>query len=45
MFIRKAIAWALQEYGKTGPDTVRDFVAGVRDRLAPLFVREALKNL
>ncbi|MFC5802840.1 DNA alkylation repair protein [Streptomyces formicae] len=44
-FIRKAIGWSLREYAKTDPDAVRDFVAGARDRLAPLSVREALKNL
>ncbi|WP_351234698.1 DNA alkylation repair protein [Streptomyces sp. NPDC002133] len=44
-FIRKAIGWSLREYAKTDPDAVRDFVAGARDRLAPLAVREALKNL
>ncbi|MGW2563691.1 DNA alkylation repair protein [Streptomyces sp. NPDC001514] len=44
-FIRKAIGWSLREYAKTDPDAVRDFVAGARDRLAPLSAREALKNL
>ncbi|MGW8952950.1 DNA alkylation repair protein [Streptomyces sp. NPDC055709] len=44
-FIRKAIGWSLREYAKTDPDAVRDFVATSRDRLAPLSVREALKNL
>ncbi|MEU0396241.1 DNA alkylation repair protein [Streptomyces sp. NPDC006208] len=44
-FIRKAIGWALREYGKTDPDAVREFVEGARDRLSPLSVREALKNL
>ncbi|MFD7446039.1 DNA alkylation repair protein [Streptomyces sp. NPDC059909] len=44
-FIRKAIGWSLREYAKTDPDAVRDFVAGACDRLAPLSVREALKNL
>ncbi|MGW1883806.1 DNA alkylation repair protein [Streptomyces sp. NPDC001970] len=44
-FIRKAIGWSLREYAKTDPDAVRDFVTGARDRLAPLSVREALKNL
>ncbi|WP_328403134.1 DNA alkylation repair protein [Streptomyces sp. NBC_00390] len=44
-FIRKAIGWALREYAKTDPDAVREFVEGARDRLAPLSVREALKNL
>ncbi|MET8678956.1 DNA alkylation repair protein [Streptomyces sp. NPDC004647] len=44
-FIRKAIGWALREYAKTDPEAVRSFVESARDRLAPLSVREALKNL
>ncbi|WP_328680475.1 DNA alkylation repair protein [Streptomyces sp. NBC_00322] len=44
-FIRKAIGWCLREYAKTDADAVRDFVERHRDRLAPLSVREALKNL
>ncbi|WP_031091334.1 DNA alkylation repair protein [Streptomyces sp. NRRL WC-3549] len=44
-FIRKAIGWSLREYAKTDPHAVRAFVDGARDRLAPLSVREALKNL
>ncbi|MFE6129107.1 DNA alkylation repair protein [Streptomyces sp. NPDC056437] len=44
-FIRKAIGWCLREYAKTDPDAVRDFVGSARDRLSPLSVREALKNL
>ncbi|MBD9734115.1 DNA alkylation repair protein [Streptomyces sp. H28] len=44
-FVRKAIGWCLREYAKTDPEAVRAFVARERDRLAPLSVREALKNL
>lgn len=44
-FLRKAIGWSLREYAKTGPDEVRAFVEENRTRLAPLSVREALKNL
>ncbi|MDH2390657.1 DNA alkylation repair protein [Streptomyces sp. HNM0663] len=44
-FIRKAIGWALREYARTDPEAVRAFVAGAHDRLAPLSVREAVKNL
>ncbi|MFF4536621.1 DNA alkylation repair protein [Streptomyces aureus] len=44
-FVRKAVGWCLREYAKTDPDTVRDFVARERTRLAPLSVREALKNI
>lgn len=44
-FIRKAIGWCLREYAKTDADAVRSFVAAHRDALAPLSVREALKNV
>ncbi|MGW7088536.1 DNA alkylation repair protein [Streptomyces sp. NPDC054871] len=44
-FIRKAIGWCLREYAKTDPEAVRGFVERERGRLAPLSVREALKNL
>ncbi|MBW5423715.1 DNA alkylation repair protein [Streptomyces sp. BG9H] len=44
-FIRKAIGWSLREYAKTDPEAVRAFVGRHRDRLSPLSVREALKNL
>ncbi|MFI1470268.1 DNA alkylation repair protein [Streptomyces wuyuanensis] len=44
-FVRKAIGWSLREYARTDPDAVRGFVGSARDRLAPLSVREALKNL
>ncbi|CAM5233783.1 DNA alkylation repair protein [Streptomyces avidinii] len=44
-FLRKAIGWALREYAKTDPDAVRAFVEAERGTLAPLSVREALKNL
>lgn len=40
-FLQKAIGWALREYSKTAPETVRDFVA--KHPLAPLSKREALK--
>lgn len=42
-FIQKAIGWALREYAKTNPETVREFVADAG--LKPLSVREALKNI
>ena len=42
-FIRKAIGWALREYGKTDPHAVVDFVRS--RRLSPLSEREALRNL
>lgn len=44
-FIRKAIGWALREYAKTDPDAVRGYVRARHDRLAPLSVREALRNI
>ncbi|MEV6017224.1 MULTISPECIES: DNA alkylation repair protein [unclassified Streptomyces] len=44
-FVRKAIGWCLREYAKTDPGAVRDFVTAERARLAPLSVREALKNI
>jgi 3-methyladenine DNA glycosylase AlkD len=44
-FIRKAIGWALREYGKTDPEWVRAFVAGHAGRLSPLSRREAQRNL
>lgn len=42
-FIRKAIGWALRQYGRTDPDAVRAFV--VTRNLSPLSVREALRRL
>lgn len=44
-FLRKGIGWALREYAKTDPDWVRAFVAMHHDRLSPLSVREATRNL
>ncbi|MFJ3726813.1 DNA alkylation repair protein [Streptomyces sp. NPDC090045] len=44
-FLRKAIGWSLREYAKTDPGAVRAFVEAERGSLAPLSVREALKNL
>jgi 3-methyladenine DNA glycosylase AlkD len=44
-FVRKAVGWCLREYAKTDPDAVRAFVAEHRQRLAPLSVREALRNV
>ncbi|REE91395.1 DNA-7-methylguanine glycosylase [Paenibacillus taihuensis] len=42
-FIRKAIGWALREYGKTDAVAVKQFVA--ETELSPLSVREALKHI
>jgi 3-methyladenine DNA glycosylase AlkD len=44
-FIRKAIGWALREFGKTDPEWVRAFVAEHGEGLSPLSRREALRNL
>ena len=41
LFIQKAIGWALREYSKTAPETVKSFVDSTE--LAPLSRREALK--
>lgn len=43
-FIRKAIGWALREYGKTDPAYVVAFVAA-EPRLSPLSRREALRRI
>ena len=44
-FIRKAIGWALRQYAWVQPDEVRRYVDAHRDRLSPLSIREALKNI
>jgi 3-methyladenine DNA glycosylase AlkD len=44
-FIRKAIGWALREYGKSHPEAVREYVAAHEAELSPLSRREALKHL
>lgn len=44
-FIRKAIGWALRDYARWDPGSVRDFVDSHRMSLSPLTVREALKRL
>lgn len=44
-FIRKAIGWALREYGKANPDVVRHYVAENESRLSGLSRREALRRL
>ena len=44
-FIRKAIGWALRQYAWTDPKEVKRYVKANKDRLSPLSVREALKNV
>jgi 3-methyladenine DNA glycosylase AlkD len=42
-FIQKAIGWALREYSKTNPESVRSFISSTS--LAPLSIREGSKYL
>jgi 3-methyladenine DNA glycosylase AlkD len=44
-FIQKAIGWALREYSKINPTSVKDFVTKNENILAPLSKREALKRI
>ncbi len=44
-FIRKALGWALRDYGRVAPEAVRTFVAQHENELSGLTKREALKNL
>lgn len=44
-FIRKAVGWALRQYGRTDPAWVRAWVHAHRGQLSPLSLREALKHL
>jgi 3-methyladenine DNA glycosylase AlkD len=44
-FLRKAIGWALRQYGWTNPEEVRRYVRRNASRLSPLSQREALKNI
>ncbi len=44
-FIRKAIGWALREYGKVAPERVVAFVSAHEAELSGLSRREALKHL
>lgn len=43
-FIRKAIGWALRQYARTKPGSVKRFVKEHQKHLSPLSVREALKH-
>ncbi|NNK83551.1 MAG: DNA alkylation repair protein [Flavobacteriaceae bacterium] len=42
-FIKKAIGWALREYGKTNPQSVLNFVNSTE--LKPLSKKEAIRNI
>ena len=44
-FLRKAIGWALRQYGWTNPEEVRRYVRQKGSALSPLSQREALKNI
>jgi 3-methyladenine DNA glycosylase AlkD len=44
-FVRKAIGWSLRQYAWSNPKEVRRYVKANRDRLSPLSVREAMKNM
>lgn len=44
-FVRKAIGWALREYGKRQPEEVADWLASRLARASGLTVREASKHL
>lgn len=44
-FMRKAIGWALRQYGRTDGDAVVEFVERHADSLSGLSKREALKHL
>ena len=44
-FLRKAIGWALRSYAWTDARPIVTYVEANRARLAPLSVREALKNV
>jgi 3-methyladenine DNA glycosylase AlkD len=44
-FIRKAIGWALRDYARWHPDSVRHFVLSEQASLSALTLREAMKHL
>lgn len=44
-FVNKAIGWSLRDFSKTDPEWVRAFIAGYRDQLHSLSIREACKYL
>jgi len=44
-FIRKAIGWALREYSKTNPKSVRQFIKKNSFKLSPLSIREGMKRM
>ena len=44
-FIRKAIGWALREYSKTNPKSVKKFIKKNSSKLSSLSIREGVKRI
>ena len=44
-FINKAIGWALRQYSKTNPQSVRDFIEKHKENMANLSIREGSKYI
>ena len=44
-FINKASGWALRQYSKFNPESVRNYIDSRRDQLAGLTIREGSKYL
>jgi 3-methyladenine DNA glycosylase AlkD len=44
-FIRKAIGWALREYSKYNPESVRTYITKNRAKLSPLSIKEGSKYI
>ena len=43
-FIKRAIGWALRQYYKTNPKSVKAFVSKNKNNLSELSIKEALKH-
>lgn len=44
-FINKAIGWSLRDYSKTNPEWVQNFVKRHEKDMAPLSIKESMKNI
>jgi len=44
-FIRKAIGWALREFSKTSPKSVKNFIEKNRENMSELTFRESSKYI
>lgn len=44
-FVRKAIGWALRQYARTNPASVKNFVLANKSKLSELSKKEALKHI